>query len=85
MVFSKGTRVISMITAATMASCALTACAPSTPDEKTNADGEIVVDMWHSASGAANQTLQEIVSDFNESHEGEIEINASYHFIRSDG
>ena len=78
MVFSKGTRVISMITAATMASCALTACAPSTPDEKTNADGEIVVDMWHSASGAANQTLQEIVSDFNESHEGEIEINASY-------
>jgi len=68
------------LTAATLlTSTTLVACGGAGGGETTkNADGEIVVDFWHSASGAAATTLEEIVSDFNAEHEGEIEVNASY-------
>lgn len=68
------------LTAATLlTSTTLVACGGAGGGETTkNADGEIVVDFWHSASGAAATTLEEIVSDFNSEHEGEIEVNASY-------
>lgn len=65
--------------AALLTSTTLVACGGAGGGETTkNADGEIVVDFWHSASGAAATTLEEIVSDFNAEHEGEIEVNASY-------
>ena len=69
-----------VLTAATLlTSTTLVACGGAGGGETTkNADGEIVVDFWHSASGAAATTLEEIVSDFNSEHEGEIEVNASY-------
>ena len=68
------------LTAATLlTSTTLVACGGAGGGETTkNADGEIVVDFWHSASGAAATTLEEVVSDFNAEHEGEIEVNASY-------
>ncbi|WP_297850021.1 ABC transporter substrate-binding protein [uncultured Corynebacterium sp.] len=68
-----------LTTATLLTSTTLVACGGAGGGETTkNADGEIVVDFWHSASGAAATTLEEIVNDFNAEHEGEIEVNASY-------
>ncbi|SDS44539.1 extracellular solute-binding protein [Corynebacterium timonense] len=73
----KYARILSMATVATLTATSLTACGNG-GDTPTNADGAVVVDFWHSSSGAAGQTLQELVDQFNEEHKGEIEILASY-------
>lgn len=72
-------KILALTTAALLTSTTLAACGGAGGGDTTkNADGEIVVDFWHSASGAAATTLEEIVNDFNSAHEGEIEVQASY-------
>ncbi|WJY67423.1 extracellular solute-binding protein [Corynebacterium auris] len=73
----KYTRILSLTTLTAVTATTLAACG-SGADTPTNADGEVVVDFWHSSSGAAGQTLQQLVDEFNEQHQGEIEIAASY-------
>lgn len=76
---SKLKHVIAVATAAAL-STTLVACGDSAGggDTEKTADGAVVVDFWHSASGAAATTLEEIVNDFNNEHKGEIEVQASY-------
>lgn len=72
-------KILALTAAALLTSTTLAACGGAGGGDTTkNADGEIVVDFWHSASGAAATTLEEIVNDFNSAHEGEIEVQASY-------
>lgn len=72
-------KVFTLSTATALAAATLVACGGSGGGETTtNADGEVVVDFWHSASGAAATTLDEIVAEFNDAHQGEYEIQASY-------
>lgn len=71
-------KVLALTTATLLASTTLAACAGGGGDTAKNAEGEIVVDFWHSASGAAATTLEEIVNDFNNEHQGEIEIKPSF-------
>lgn len=69
---------LALTTATLFASTTLVACGGAGGNTMKNEDGEIVVDFWHSASGAAATTLDELVKDFNTTHEGEIEVKASY-------
>lgn len=55
----------------------LAGCASGAGPE-TNADGSTIVDFWHASSGAAGQTLQALVDEFNAAHKGQIEVVASY-------
>ncbi|AKK11637.1 extracellular solute-binding protein [Corynebacterium uterequi] len=70
-------RIAALIAAVGISATGLVACGNDGGTE-TNADGEIVVNFWHSSSGAAGETLQGLVDEFNKSHEGQIEVTASY-------
>lgn len=78
MSFSSRTKVLSVVAAVAIPAFGVTACGSSSDSVPRNEAGEIVVDFWHSSSGAAGETLQGIVDQFNKEHEGEYEIHASY-------
>lgn len=74
--YKKTLAALSMITVG-----ALTAASCSAADDgglKRNADGEIVVDLWHAQSGDAGNLLDKLVEQFNEEQQGKIEVNAVY-------
>lgn len=56
---------------------ALAGCGGAGTDDDV-ADGPITISFWHSASGAAAQVVDEAVASFNEAHEGEITVEATY-------
>ncbi|MEV6283978.1 extracellular solute-binding protein [Kribbella sp. NPDC051770] len=59
---------------------ALAACSSSTtPDTAArDASGAVQVSLWHSASGAAAETLAQLVDQFNAGHQGKIAVTASF-------
>lgn len=70
-------RPLSLLAATALSATTLVACGSGAETAK-NADGAVVVDFWHSSSGAAGETLQKLVDEFNQQHQGEIEVQASY-------
>lgn len=70
-------KILAIVAVVGVTATSLTAC-ENGDTTTTNEAGETVVNFWHSSSGAAGETLDDIVQEFNEAHEGEIEIVSSY-------
>lgn len=55
----------------------LTACA-NDDVELTADDGPVVIDFWHASSGPSSVYLDQKIKEFNEAHQGDIIVNASF-------
>ena len=64
--------------AAAMVAPTLTACGGDADATPVNAEGAVIVELWHASGGAAGQTLEDLVEQFNYEHRGEIEVRAAY-------